>query len=95
MLRVLRPGGKAVILEFSKPKIKGIEQLYNLYMGLVAPKMGGLFSKNKKAYQYLTDSVQHFPEGKDFTDIMNNIGYKETTCKKLSFGICSIYCGTK
>ncbi|WP_336515340.1 bifunctional demethylmenaquinone methyltransferase/2-methoxy-6-polyprenyl-1,4-benzoquinol methylase UbiE [Pollutibacter soli] len=95
MLRVLRPGGKAVILEFSKPKIKGIQQLYNLYMGLVAPKMGGLFSKNKNAYQYLTDSVQHFPEGKHFTDVMNKIGYKETTCKKLSFGICSVYCGIK
>ncbi len=95
MRRVLRTGGKLVILEFSKPKIKGIQQLYNLYMGLIAPGMGSLFSKNRKAYQYLSDSVQHFPEGKNFTDIMNKIGFKETTCKKLSFGICSIYCGLK
>ena len=82
-------------VEFSKPKIKGIQQLYNLYMGLIAPGMGSLFSKNRKAYQYLSDSVQHFPEGKYFTDIMNKIGFKETTCKRLSFGICSIYCGLK
>jgi demethylmenaquinone methyltransferase/2-methoxy-6-polyprenyl-1,4-benzoquinol methylase len=93
--RVLKPGGKLVVLEFSKPKIAGIQQLYNLYMGIVAPGMGKLFSKNKKAYQYLNDSVQHFPEGKAFVEIMNKVGYTENTCKRLSFGICSIYCGVK
>jgi demethylmenaquinone methyltransferase/2-methoxy-6-polyprenyl-1,4-benzoquinol methylase len=93
--RVLKPGGKLVVLEFSKPKIAGIQQLYNLYMGIVAPGMGKLFSKNKKAYQYLNDSVQHFPEGKSFVEIMNKVGYTENTCKRLSFGICSIYCGVK
>lgn len=93
--RVLKQGGKLVVLEFSKPKIAGIQQLYNLYMGIVAPGMGKLFSKNKKAYQYLNDSVQHFPEGKAFVEIMNKVGYTENTCKRLSFGICSIYCGVK
>ena len=93
--RVLKPRGKLVILEFSKPKIPGIQQLYNLYMGIVAPKMGKLFSKNKNAYQYLNDSVQHFPEGKAFLEIMDKVGYTENTCKRLSFGICSIYCGLK
>ncbi len=93
--RVLKPGGKLVVLEFSKPKIAGIQQLYNLYMGIVAPGMGKLFSKNKKAYQYLNDSVQHFPEGKSFVEIMDKVGYTENTCKRLSFGICSIYCGVK
>lgn len=93
--RVLKPGGKLVVLEFSKPKIKGIQQLYNLYMGLVAPGVGKIFSKNREAYQYLNDSVQQFPEGKAFTDIMDKTGFKETTCKRLSLGICSIYCGIK
>jgi demethylmenaquinone methyltransferase / 2-methoxy-6-polyprenyl-1,4-benzoquinol methylase len=93
--RVLRPGGKLVVLEFSKPKAKGIQQLYNLYMGIVAPEMGRIFSQNFEAYQYLNDSVKHFPEGKDFTGILDSTGFKETSCKQLSFGICSIYCGTK
>ncbi len=93
--RVLKPGGKLVVLEFSKPKIIGIQQFYNLYMGIVAPGMGKIFSKNRDAYQYLHDSVQNFPEGKAFTDILNQTGFKENTCKRLSLGICSIYTGIK
>lgn len=93
--RVLKPGGKLVVLEFSKPKIIGIQQFYNLYMGIVAPGMGKIFSKNRDAYQYLHNSVQKFPEGKAFTDILNQTGFKENTCKRLSLGICSIYTGIK
>lgn len=93
--RVLKPGGKLIILEFSKPKIAGIAQLYNLYMEMVAPRVASVVSKNKKAYQYLTESVQQFPEGKDFVSILNNVGFRNTSCKKLSLGICSIYCGIK
>jgi demethylmenaquinone methyltransferase/2-methoxy-6-polyprenyl-1,4-benzoquinol methylase len=93
--RVLKPGGKLVVLEFSKPKIIGIQQFYNLYMGIVAPGVGSIFSKNRDAYQYLHDSVQKFPEGNAFTDILNKTGFKENTCKRLSLGICSIYTGIK
>ena len=93
--RVLKSGGKLVVLEFSKPKIIGIQQFYNLYMGIVAPGMGSIFSKNRGAYQYLHDSVQKFPEGKAFTDILNTTGFKDNTCKRLSLGICSIYTGIK
>jgi demethylmenaquinone methyltransferase/2-methoxy-6-polyprenyl-1,4-benzoquinol methylase len=93
--RVLRPGGKLVVLEFSKPKTKGIQQLYTFYMGMVAPEMGKIFSSNKEAYRYLNDSVMSFPEGERFTDILKTTGFKETSCKRLSFGICSIYCGIK
>jgi len=92
--RVLKPGGKLIILEFSKPSIPGIQQLYNLYMGIVAPGMGQMFSKNRDAYKYLSNSVEKFPEGKAFTDILQLSGYKDVTCKRLSFGICSIYGGT-
>jgi demethylmenaquinone methyltransferase / 2-methoxy-6-polyprenyl-1,4-benzoquinol methylase len=93
--RVLKPGGKLVVLEFSKPKLPGVKSMYNLYMKIVAPNMGKLLSKNRSAYKYLDESIQKFPEGKNFTSILDNLGYTHTYCKPLSLGICSIYCGTK
>ncbi|MFT3949466.1 MAG: bifunctional demethylmenaquinone methyltransferase/2-methoxy-6-polyprenyl-1,4-benzoquinol methylase UbiE [Agriterribacter sp.] len=93
--RVLKPDGKLVVLEFSKPKIAGIAEFYNLYMGLVAPEVAKMVSKDKEAYKYLNRSMQKFPEGKDFVSILNNVGFRNTSCKKLSLGICSIYCGIK
>ena len=95
MLRVLKPGGKLVVLEFSKPQ-KGIfKWFYNLYMNKIAPGIGKFFSKDKCAYQYLNDSVQKFPEGQNFMEIMDTAGFKKTYFKTLSLGICSIYCGSK
>jgi demethylmenaquinone methyltransferase / 2-methoxy-6-polyprenyl-1,4-benzoquinol methylase len=93
--RVLKPGGKLVVLEFSKPKMPGVKTMYNLYMKVICPNLGKLFSKNRNAYKYLDESIQHFPEGKNFTTILDNLGYINTYCKPLSLGICSIYCGTK
>jgi demethylmenaquinone methyltransferase / 2-methoxy-6-polyprenyl-1,4-benzoquinol methylase len=93
--RVLKPGGKLVVLEFSKPKLAGVKSFYNVYMKVVTPSMGKLFSKNRNAYKYLDESIQKFPEGKNFTSILDHLGYKNTYCKSLSLGICSIYCGTK
>jgi demethylmenaquinone methyltransferase/2-methoxy-6-polyprenyl-1,4-benzoquinol methylase len=93
--RVLKPGGKLVVLEFSKPKMPGVKGVYNLYMQVICPNVGKLFSKNRNAYKYLDESIKKFPEGKNFTNILDNLGYKDTYCKPLSFGICSIYCGTK
>ncbi len=95
MLRVLKPGGKLVVLEFSKPTAPVISQFYQLYMNVITPSVGKLFSKNKAAYQYLNDSVQAFPEGPSFLNIMNEAGFTQTYLKKLSFGICTIYCGNK
>ncbi|HMO31745.1 MAG TPA: bifunctional demethylmenaquinone methyltransferase/2-methoxy-6-polyprenyl-1,4-benzoquinol methylase UbiE [Lacibacter sp.] len=93
--RVLKPGGRLVVLEFSKPKLPGVQQAYNLYMRLVAPGLAGALSKNRKAYQYLNDSIQAFPEGKDFVAVLQKTGFQQTTCKALTFGICSIYTGDK
>ncbi|MBC7890321.1 MAG: bifunctional demethylmenaquinone methyltransferase/2-methoxy-6-polyprenyl-1,4-benzoquinol methylase UbiE [Ferruginibacter sp.] len=93
--RVLKPGGKLVVLEFSRPKATVVKLLYNLYMNVVAPGMGKLFSKNRNAYKYLDESIKKFPEGKNFTTILDNLGYTNTYCKPLSLGICSIYCGEK
>lgn len=95
MYRVLQPGGKLVVLEFSKSKQKGLSVLIDFYMNTITPAIGKLFSKNKDAYQYLNDSVQAFPEGQTFLNIMNEAGFTQTYLIKLSFGICTIYCGSK
>lgn len=93
--RVLKPGGKLVVLEFSKPSSPLVKALYNIYMKLVTPNVGKLFSKNKKAYKYLDESIQKFPEGNEFIKVLHSTGYTNYYFKKLSLGICSIYCGTK
>lgn len=95
MFRVLKPGGKLVVLEFSKPKHPLFKYIYNLYMNQIAPSFGKLFSKNKDAYQYLNDSVQAFAEGQTFLNIMQEAGFTQTYLKPLSLGICTIYCGSK
>lgn len=95
ILRVLKPGGRLVVLEFSQPKWLFARSFYNLYMKIVAPNMGKLFSKNRNAYQYLDKSIKKFPEGKNFTTILDNLGYANLHYKPLSLGICSIYCGEK
>ncbi|MEP6583318.1 MAG: bifunctional demethylmenaquinone methyltransferase/2-methoxy-6-polyprenyl-1,4-benzoquinol methylase UbiE [Ginsengibacter sp.] len=93
--RVLKPGGKLVILECSKPSAPIIRSFYNFYMRYVTPSLGKLISKNNYAYQYLNNSVQQFPEKKTFTHILNQIGYRDAFYKTLSLGICTIYCGGK
>ena len=95
ILRVLKPGGTLIILEFSRPSAPVIKQFYTLYMNIITPKIGGLFSKSKKAYQYLNDSVQQFPEGKELVKVMDQVGFSQTSFKRLSFGICTIYIGKK
>jgi demethylmenaquinone methyltransferase/2-methoxy-6-polyprenyl-1,4-benzoquinol methylase len=93
--RVLRPGGRLVVLEFSKPRLPGVRSLYGWYMERVAPGMGGLFTRNPAAYRYLNDSVRNFPEGSAFLDVLQTVGFRETSCKRLSLGICSVYSASK
>lgn len=95
MLRVLRPGGRVVILEFSKPHIFPFKQLYNSYFKYVLPAIGRLTSRDIRAYTYLFESVQVFPEGDDFLNILTKIGYQNPVCERLTLGICSIYSATK
>ena len=95
MLRVLKPGGRLVVLEFSKPKQVVVRAFYNFYMKFFASNVGKMISKNDEAYKYLNDSVQQFPEGRRFTSILNSVGYHTTSVKTLTLGICSIYCGSK
>lgn len=95
MHRVLKPGGKVVILEFSKPKSFPFKQLYNFYFTYILPGIGRLVSKDQSAYTYLPESVQQFPDGKAFTEILDELGFSQTTCKPLTLGISSIYTGIK
>jgi demethylmenaquinone methyltransferase/2-methoxy-6-polyprenyl-1,4-benzoquinol methylase len=94
MYRVLKSGGKLAILEFSTPK-PGFRKLYNLYMGIVAPEVARWFRQNKEAYLYLNRSSNAFPDRRDFTDILNRVGFSDTECKPLSFGICCLYSARK
>ena len=95
MLRVLKPGGKLIVLEFSRPRTKIFRSLYNLYMSIVAPEVARWISRNKKAYQYLNQSANLFPERQNFVDILNRTGFSNTSFKPLRAGICCIYIGEK
>lgn len=95
MLRVTRSGGKVVILEFSKPKKFPIKQSFSLYSKYVIPFFGKNIAKDEKAYAYLPESVSVFPEGKEFTDILTELGYQNVKAETLSGGIATLYTGTK
>lgn len=95
MYRVLNNNGKVVILEFSKPSKFPFKQVYNLYFKYVLPIIGKMVSRDHSAYTYLPESVQVFPGGNDFLTILSNVGFKEVRCIPLTFGISSIYTGTK
>ncbi len=95
MYRVLKPGGRLVVLEFSQPRTPGIRQVYDLYLRIVAPGIARMVSSNREAYRYLNDSVKAFPEGKNFIRILDTCGYSHTRLRRLSLGICSLYIGEK
>jgi len=95
MHRVLKPGGKIPVLESSKPKSFPYKQLYQFYFSNILPLWGGLISKSRKAYEYLPESVKHFPEGNDFLAFLTKAGFKQTQVKTLTFGTCSLYTAIK
>ena len=95
MNRVLKPDGKLIVLEFSRPTTFPFKQGFNAYFKYLLPTIGKLRSKDPRAYQYLYESVQAFPDGKDFVRILEQTGYKSNQWKSLSLGICAIYTGKK
>jgi demethylmenaquinone methyltransferase/2-methoxy-6-polyprenyl-1,4-benzoquinol methylase len=95
IFRVLRPGGQVVVLEFSKPRKFPFKQVYLFYFRFILPKIGRLVSKDKAAYTYLPESVEVFPDGEDFMNILRDVGFKQPRCEPLTFGISSIYTGKK
>lgn len=95
MCRVLRPGGKVVVLEFSTPERFPMKQLYRFYFKQILPRVGGLVSGDRKAYEYLPASVFAFPQGDRFLQIMRSCGYRNVAQWRLTFGIASLYTGEK
>lgn len=93
--RVLRPGGKLVVLEFSRPKTFPIKQLYAFYGRFILPAIGRLISGDTGAYTYLPESIAVFPEGEEFLGWMRNSGFEQCTAQRLTFGIASLYVGAR
>lgn len=93
--RVMKPGAMVVVLEFSRPRKFPMKQVYNFYFKNILPGLGRLISSDKSAYTYLPESVEAFPDGTDFENILKKVGFKETACKPLTFGISSIYTARK
>ncbi len=95
MCRVLRTGGKILVLEFSRPTTFPLRQMYFAYFRYVLPLIGRIISKHPEAYTYLPNTVMSFPEGEDFLRILEQVGFSTTVLRRLTFGIASIYTGVK
>jgi len=95
ILRVIKPGGLLIVLEGSTPQHQPMKFFHQLYVSKLLPWVGRLISKDKSAYQYLPDSIKAFPCGKDFTAILDRVGFKNTYYEEQTFGVCTIYVGRK
>jgi len=95
ILRVLKPGGQFVVLETSVPEKFPFKQGYFIYTKTILPLIGKLFSKDKVAYKYLSDSAAKFPHGKAFNNILEKIGFIDVENKPQTFGVASIYVASK
>lgn len=95
LYRVLKPGGKLVVLEFSSPVIPGFKQAFRLYFSTILPRIGGLVSGSRGAYEYLPDSVTRFPDQKGLAALMGQIGFSNVEYRNLTGGIAAIHSGTR
>ena len=93
--RVLSQGGHLVILELSEPEWFPMKQLYGIYSKFVIPNLGKLYSKDRRAYKYLPQSIKAFPQGEIMKDIIRRAGFKTVVFKRLTLGICTLYFATK
>jgi demethylmenaquinone methyltransferase/2-methoxy-6-polyprenyl-1,4-benzoquinol methylase len=95
MYRVLKPGGKLLILEFSRPRNVFFKPVYNFYLNRVLPKVAGLVSGDKEAYEYLASSIANFYEPEDLLAMIKEAGFSKHYCRPLTMGIVTIYIGIK
>ena len=91
LLRILRPKGKLVVLEFSQPVVPGVREAFNLYFTRVLPRIGGLVSGSRCAYEYLPDSVRGFPPQKELAAMMQKIGFSNVQYRNLTGGIAALH----
>jgi demethylmenaquinone methyltransferase/2-methoxy-6-polyprenyl-1,4-benzoquinol methylase len=95
LCRIIKPGGRLVVLEFSTPVIPGFRQLFNFYFGNVLPRIGGLVSGSRAAYSYLPASVRNFPDQKSLAAKFKDVGFENVEYQNLTGGIAAIHIGTK
>jgi len=95
MYRVLKPGGKLLILEFSRPRNRFFKPVYNFYLHRILPKVAGLVSGDKEAYEYLASSIAQFYEPEQLLSMIKEAGFSRQYCRPLTMGIVTIYVGIK
>jgi len=95
MYRVLRPGGRLLVLEFSRVDVAGLKELYDLYSFNVIPPLGGLVAGDTDAYRYLVESIREFPAQEPFADMIRGAGFDRVSYRNLSGGIAAIHSGWK
>ena len=95
LARTIKPGGKVVILEFSRPRNRVFRALYEFYSYKILPRIGGLVSRDKRAYEYLPASVGEFPAPEEFMAMMARTGFRNCRARSQSFGIAQIYIGER
>jgi demethylmenaquinone methyltransferase/2-methoxy-6-polyprenyl-1,4-benzoquinol methylase len=93
--RILKTGGKLVVLEFSSPIVPGFRQLFQFYFSHILPRIGGAVSGSRGAYEYLPDSVSRFPDQKNLVSLMRKIGFSDVEYKNLTGGIAAIHIGVR
>lgn len=91
MLRVLKPGGKVLILETSIPENRILKKMHKIYLGQILPRIGGWISRKKSAYEYLQKTAEKFPSGDTFCSLLQQAGFHRASCRPLTLGVVSIY----
>ncbi|WP_170428384.1 bifunctional demethylmenaquinone methyltransferase/2-methoxy-6-polyprenyl-1,4-benzoquinol methylase UbiE [Ruegeria arenilitoris] len=93
--RVLKPGGRLMVLEFSQLPNDGLQKLYDLYSFNVIPRMGKLIANDYDSYQYLVESIRKFPDQETFLDMVRTAGFENAKYRNLSMGIAALHSGWK